>query len=335
MIKLKSILNEIENSNNIVKIDGIEYTKIRGNSSKGIDSYYSPTNKNEFTDYVKSNFIDINGYRAITDRFAFKNVNNSPANNLIVYPRHDFKQISVDSHSFYYVLLDNLDNWKKINEFEHGQLRSKSIKFSNNQFKAEDDYLEPRNSIMYRIYPKKDASILCAMYKDSFMNFPHLFKIVGKAIFDSAVKEVVDFINAVLTVVHEYTNDHIKLDDRSSIQQSEHVLNFIKPLEPLTESQVENIIRISKSSDISGHLVDHCNNNVYKLLEDLFDPEKNGVRLLKADSQAFREILEYDDDVYELWTSDMCYCEVETVVESDKKQIHYVQGIFNTKDYSI
>jgi hypothetical protein len=335
MIKLKSILNEIENSNNIVKIDDIKYTKVHGKSLKGIDSYYSPINKNEFTDYVKSNFIDINGYRAIDDRFEFKNANNSPANNLIVYPKHDFAQTSVDSHSFYYALLDNLDNWKTINEFEHGQLRSKSIKFSNNQFKVEDDYLRSSNSIMYRIYPKKDASILCAMYENSFMKFPHLFKIVGKPSFDSALKEVVDFINAVLTVVHEYTNDHIKLDDRLSIQQSEHVLDFIRTLKSLTESQVDNIIRISKSIDIIDHLVDHCNNNVYKLLEDLFDPEKNGVRLLKADSQAFREILEYDDDVYELWTSDMCYCEIETVVESDKKQIHYVQGIFNTKDYSI
>ena len=123
MIKLKSILNEIENSNNIVKIDDIKYTKVHGKSSKGIDSYYSPINKNEFTDYVKSNFIDINGYRAIDDRFEFKNANNSPANNLIVYPKHDFAQTSVDSHSFYYALLDNLDNWKTINEFEHGQLR--------------------------------------------------------------------------------------------------------------------------------------------------------------------------------------------------------------------
>ena len=164
MIKLKSILNEIEDPTKIVKIDGIPFKHVKGNSSKGIYSYYVPTDMNIFPAYIKNKFIDVGGYRAIESKYAFTTNTNEYVNDLIIQPMNDFNQSSVDANPFYYTLLDNLDNWKKINGIRNDHYRSSSVKFSNDMKIVQSDYMPASTTIAYRlykIYQSKDSTVLC------------------------------------------------------------------------------------------------------------------------------------------------------------------------------
>ena len=314
MIKLKSILNEIEDPTKIVKIDGIPFKHVKGNSSKGIDSYYVPTDMNIFPAYIKNKFIDVGGYRAIESKYAFTTNTNEYVNDLIIQPMNDFNQSSVDANPFYYTLLDNLDNWKKINGIRNDHYRSSSVKFSNDMKIVQSDYMPASTTIAYRlykIYPSKDSTVLCSMYKDSFLYLPHLFDIVNDWEFVTAIQNVVDFISSVVLSMGDYSS--ISIDDAAS---SDKILNYLFH-NKLTPENVKSLkystSNIPHYKKLIEYLISEFNGDTYKFLEDLFDPDKNGVKLLKATSPELREILTNTNtsnefDGYELWTSDMCYC---------------------------
>lgn len=314
MIKLKSILNEIEDSTKIVKIDGIPFKHIRGKSTRGIDSYYVPTDMNIFSEYIKNKFIDVCGYRSIEAKYGFKTNNNEYVNDLIIQPMEDFNQSSVDTNSFYYSLMDNLDNWKTINGIRNDHYRSASVKFSNDENIVRTEYMPASTTFaykLYEVYPSKDSTVLCSMYKDSFLYLPHLFKIVDERDFVDVINKIVNFISSIILSMGDYSS--IEIND---LQSSNNALEYLYKNE-FTPQHLRifknSTSLIRKYDDLTKYMINKCNSNPITLLEDLFDPEKNGIKLLKATSSELREILTNTNtsnefDGYELWTSDMCYC---------------------------
>ena len=313
MIKLKKILNEI-------KIDGIEFLKYHGKSDKNIDTHYIPPRDittEKIKEILENQFIKIPGYRGISYKHAFKNALQTLQYHLFINPGEDFKQKSVDTNNLYYILFENLPSWKSLYENKH---RSNSIKFTNNLSEVVSEYMK-FDSVLYRIYPKKDAKIFCSEYYVGFLSMPYVRKIVynidgpNGPNFSSAMSIISWFLSYI---INYHTNLSINSED------SQILYDKISKISVDNKENVENInfenVEKYKTQYIGSfnRLKEYFLNNFDKynkthpyldFLDDLFDPEKNGIKLVKADSTDFHNMLTDKKNIYEFWTTDICYVE--------------------------